>query len=261
MTTKSLLPSLLLLLLPVLGFSPAPKMPDFRLRTVVLDAGHGGKDPGTHGKKNKEKDVALSVVLKLGKLLKEKYPELKIIYTRKTDEFIELHERAAIANRNKADLFISIHCNSGPAHACGSETYAMGLHTSDGNLNVAKRENAVVLREDNYLKKYGGFDPSSPIAHIFFANVQNAYLDRSLSLAQKVENHFESLDGKNSRGVKQAGFLVLWKTAMPAVLIELGYLTHHKEEKTLANKEGQDKLAKSILKAISRYKDDAESGT
>jgi N-acetylmuramoyl-L-alanine amidase len=260
MPTKSFKTLLLFLFLPLAGLHPpAPALPDFRLRTIVLDAGHGGKDPGTHGKKAKEKDVALSVVLKLGKLLKEKYPDLKIIYTRKTDEFIELHERAAIANRNKADLFISIHCNSGPSHACGSETYAMGLHTSEGNLNVAKRENAVVLKEDNYLKKYGGFDPSSPMAHIFFANVQNAYLDRSLSFAQKVETHFESLEGKNSRGVKQAGFLVLWKTAMPAVLIELGYLSHSKEEKSLASKEGQDKLAKSILKAISKYKSEAES--
>jgi N-acetylmuramoyl-L-alanine amidase len=135
----------------------------------------------------------------------------------------------------------------------------MGLHTTDGTLNVAKRENAVVLKEDNYMKKYGGFDPSSPMAHIFFANVQNAYLDRSLSFAQKVETHFENLEGKNSRGVKQAGFLVLWKTAMPAVLIELGYLSHSKEEKSLASKDGQDRLAKSVLKAISKYKSEAES--
>jgi N-acetylmuramoyl-L-alanine amidase len=143
---------------------------------------------------------------------------------------------------------------------CGSETYAMGLHTSEGNLKVAKRENAVVLKEENYLQKYGGFDPSSPMAHIFFANVQNAYLDRSLSLAQKVEHQFVNQDGKKSRGVKQAGFIVLWKTAMPAVLIELGYLTHAKEEKVLHGKEGQDEAAKSILKAIGKYKDDLERG-
>lgn len=134
----------------------------------------------------------------MGKLLKAKYPDVKILYTRMTDNFIELHERAAIANRNNADLFISIHCNSGPAHVCGSETYAMGLHTSEGNLKVAKRENAVVLKEENYLQKYGGFDPSSPMAHIFFANVQNAYLDRSLSLAQKVEHQFVNQDGKKA---------------------------------------------------------------
>lgn len=261
MPTKSFIPFLFSGIFLLTASANAPLLPDFQLRTIVLDAGHGGKDPGTHGKKTKEKDVALAVVLKLGKLLKEKYPELKVIYTRKTDEFIELHERAAIANRNKADLFISIHCNSGPSHAIGSETYAMGLHTSEGNLNVAKRENAVVLKEDNYLKKYGGFDPASPMAHIFFANVQNAYIDRSLSLAGQIENHFEKIEEKNSRGVKQAGFLVLWKTAMPAVLIELGYLTHSKEEKMLSSSTGQEKMARSILKAISKYKNEAEGKT
>jgi N-acetylmuramoyl-L-alanine amidase len=124
----------------------------YRLKTIVLDAGHGGKDPGTHGKKTKEKDVVLSVVQKLGKLIKAWYPDIKVIYTRTTDKFIELNERSEIANRNNADLFISIHCNSGPAHICGSETYAMGLHTSDGNLRVAKRENAVILKDRNHLE-------------------------------------------------------------------------------------------------------------
>ncbi len=230
----------------------------YKIKTIVLDAGHGGKDPGTHGKKTNEKDVTLSVVLKLGKLIKAKYPDVKIIYTRMTDNFIELHERAEIANRNNADLFISIHCNSGPGHVSGSETYAMGLHTTDGNLRVAKRENAVVLKEDNYLKKYGGFDPNSPLAHIFFSNIQNAYIDRSLSFAQKVEQQFENIDGKNSRGVKQAGFIVLWKTSMPAVLIELGYLTHSKEEKILKSSDGQEVAAKGIFKAIVKYKEDLE---
>ena len=230
----------------------------YKIRTIVLDAGHGGKDPGTHGGKTKEKDVVLPVVLKVGKLLKARYPDLKVIYTRTTDNFIELHERAAVANRNDADLFISIHCNAGPKHICGSETYAMGLHTTEGNLKVAKRENAVVLKEENYLNKYNGFDPNSPLAHIFFANIQNAYLDKSLRFAQAVENQFEGLDGKSSRGVKQAGFIVLWKTSMPAVLIELGFLTHSGEEKKLRSEEGQTALAKSILKAISKYKDEVD---
>lgn len=237
----------------MMAFSPAKKG-KYSVKTIVLDAGHGGKDPGTHGKKTNEKDVVLPVALKLGKLIKAKYPDIKVIYTRMTDNFIELYERAEIANRNNADLFISIHCNSGPAHVCGSETYAMGLHTSEGNLKVAKRENAVILKEDNYLKKYGGFDPNSPLAHIFFSNIQNVYLERSLSLAQKIENQFESQEGKSSRGVKQAGFIVLWKTAMPSVLVELGYLTHSKEEKVLRSAEGQDMAAKSIFKAISQYK-------
>jgi N-acetylmuramoyl-L-alanine amidase len=230
----------------------------FQLKTIVLDAGHGGKDPGTHGKLTKEKDVTLSVVLKLGKLIKAKYPNMKVIYTRMTDTFIELHERAGIANRNNADLFISIHCNSAHAQAIGSETYAMGLHTTSGNLNVAKRENAVILKEENYLSKYGGFDPNSPLAHIFFANVQSVYLDRSLSFAQKVEREFEKIEGKSSRGVKQAGFIVLWKTAMPSVLIELGYLTHPKEEKSLKSEKGQNDCAAGIFKAIEGYKTEME---
>lgn len=227
----------------------------YKIRTIVLDAGHGGKDPGTHGGKTKEKDVALAVTLKLGKLLKAKYPDMKILYTRMTDNFVELHERAAIANRNNADLFISIHCNAGPKHVYGSETYAMGLHTSEGNLKVAKRENAVILKEDDYLKKYNGFDPNSPLAHIFFANIQTAYLERSLSFAHAVETQFASQEGKSSRGVKQAGFLVLWKTAMPAVLIELGYLSNAQEEKKLRSVDGQEILAKSIAKAVSKYKE------
>jgi N-acetylmuramoyl-L-alanine amidase len=134
----------------------------------------------------------------------------------------------------------------------------MGLHTSEGNLKVAKRENAVILKEENYLKKYDGFDPNSPLAHIFFANIQNAYLEQSLSFAQKVEQQFENLAGKQSRGVKQAGFLVLWKTAMPSVLIELGYLTHGKEEKVLGSEEGQEQAAKAILKAVGKFKQDLE---
>lgn len=230
----------------------------YKIRTIVLDAGHGGKDPGTHGGKTKEKDVVLAVTLKLGKLIKAKYPDVKVIYTRMTDNFIELHERAAMANRNNADLFISIHCNAGPKHVCGSETYAMGLHTSEGNLKVAKRENAVVLKEENYLSKYNGFNPNSPLAHIFFANIQSAYLDKSLQFAQSVENQFEGMDGKSSRGVKQAGFIVLWKTSMPAVLIELGYLTHSGEEKKLRSDDGQTELAKSILKAVGKYKSEVD---
>ena len=250
----------LLLLLGLFSFSVAAHSPGkgYRLRVIVLDAGHGGKDPGTHGKKAKEKDITLSVVLRLGKMIKNKYPGIKVLYTRMTDNFVELHERAAIANRNNADLFISVHCNSGPPHVCGSETYAMGLHTSEGNLSVAKRENAVIMKEENYLSRYEGFDPSSPMAHIFFANIQNAYLDRSLSLAQKIENNFENTEGKSSRGVKQAGFLVLWKTAMPAVLVELGYLTHSKEEKILHSEAGQEAAARSILKAIGHYKAELE---
>lgn len=230
----------------------------YKLRTIVIDAGHGGKDPGCLGAKSKEGEVTLKIALELGKTLNTYMPDVKVIYTRKTNNFVELHDRAGIANKNNADLFISIHCNAGPKHIYGSETYTMGLHTSKGNLEVAKRENDVVLQEDNYLQKYEGFDPKSPLAHIFFAQMQNAHLASSLILAEKIENQFKKRVGRNSRGVKQAGFLVLWRTAMPSVLIETGYLTNRDEEKFLNNELGQVYLASGIYRAIRDYREEME---
>lgn len=230
----------------------------YKVETIVLDAGHGGKDPGTHGKTTKEKDLALDMVKELGSILKANMPGVKIIYTRKTDVFVELHERAEIANRNHADLFISIHCNSGHKSVFGTETYVMGLHTSDQHLQVAKRENAVILQEDNYLDKYDGFNPKSPLAHVYFSNFQNAHQANSLSLAEKIEKQFETKVGRQSRGVKQAGFLVLWRTAMPSVLVESGYLTHKKDENYLATKEGREYMASAIYRAVKEYKKEIE---
>lgn len=229
-----------------------------KVMVIVLDAGHGGKDPGCISKSAKEKVVTLDVVKKLGKMIKDSLSNVKIVYTRDSDTFIELHERAKIANRNKADIFISIHCNHNKnASAHGSETYVMGMHKSEGNLEVAKRENSVILYEDNYEKQedYEGFDPNSPEAHIIFSFYQNAFLDQSLVLASNIEENL-SMRGKvnKSRGVKQAGFLVLWKTAMPAVLIETGFLSNAAEREYLNSDKGRKEVATSIFKALKDYK-------
>ncbi len=230
----------------------------FTIKTIVIDAGHGGHDSGCLGSYAKEKDVTLSIALKIGKLIEEKYPNVKVIYTRKTDKFIELHERAEIANRNNADLFISIHCNANSNKAAyGTESWVMGLHKSDANLDVAKRENSVILLENNYAQNYDGFDPNSPESYIMFSLNQNAYLNQSLNVASKVEDEFKR-DGRTSRGVKQAGYLVLWRTTMPALLIEAGFLTNAKEEKYMASIDGQDKIARSIFDAVSNYKNELE---
>ncbi len=224
------------------------------LRTIVIDPGHGGHDSGCHGAGAYEKNVALAVSLKLGKLIEANFPDVKVIFTRKTDVFVELYRRAQIANENKADLFICIHCNSGPKTAFGAETFVMGLHKSTDNLNVAKRENAVILQEDNYQKKYDGFDPNSPEANIIFSLYQNAFLDQSLYFADRLQHEFKTYGARHNRGVKQAGFLVLYRTTMPSVLIETGFLTNGEEEKYLKSAAGQQKIANSILKALDTYK-------
>jgi N-acetylmuramoyl-L-alanine amidase len=230
------------------------------VRTICLDAGHGGKDPGCMGSKGtQEGKVTLKIILEVGRLLKEYFPELKVIYTRDTDEFIELNERANIANRNKADLFISVHCNSAPNKgAFGTETYTMGLHKTDGNLNVAKRENSVILQEKDYQTAYNGFDPSSPLAHIMMANYQSAFMASSVRFASKIENQFSKVYNRKSFGVKQAGFLVIWRTAMPSVLIESGFLTNPEEEEYLNSEYGQAEVAEGIVRAFKQYKDEIE---
>ena len=230
----------------------------YKLRTIVIDAGHGGKDPGCSGKRNEEADIALGVALELGQILKKYMPDVKVIYTRSTDKFVELHERAKIANRNNADLFISIHCNSGPASAYGTETYIMGLHTSKGNLEVAKRENAVILEERDHITNYDGFNPNSNEAHIIMAQYQSAFQNASLDLAVKIEAQFKERVMRKSRGVKQAGLLVLWKTAMPSVLVEVGFLTNSKEEDYLSKKGNRELVASGIYRAIKSYKKELE---
>lgn len=223
-----------------------------------MDAGHGGHDTGCRGTSSYEKNVTLSIVLKLGALIKKTYPEINIIYTRQTDTFIELYERANIANKANADLFISVHCNASKStSAFGTETWLMGLHKSGGNLEVSKRENDVIMLEDNYKENYDGFDPNSPEGYIILSMNQNAHIDQSINLASKVEDEFVK-DGRQTRGVKQAGFLVLWRTTMPSILIESGFLTNRDEEKYLNAPAGQDEIAHSILKAIALYKAEIE---
>lgn len=221
---------------------------------VVLDAGHGGKDAGAIGYslKLKEKNVNLKTVLKLGKLL-EKEENVKVIYTRKKDVFIPLDERAQIANRAKADLFISIHTNSAQSRSAkGTETYTVG--SSSANLEVAKRENAVMLYEEDYKTRYQGFDPNSSESYIMFDFLQSKYLEQSIGLASKIEKQFVANCNRHSRGVKQAGFWVLKQAAMPAVLVELGYISNAEEERHLSQDESLDKFAKSLYRAFLSYK-------
>ncbi|MEI6697099.1 MAG: N-acetylmuramoyl-L-alanine amidase [Bacteroidota bacterium] len=226
-----------------------------KINLVVIDAGHGGHDPGAIGSKLKEKDVVLALALKLGKLIESNFSDVKVIYTRKTDEFIELYRRAKIANENHADLFISLHCNSTKSkESYGTETWVMGLHKSQSNLDVAKKENASILLEDNYSASYDGFNPNSPEANIIFSLFQNAYLDQSLDLAAKVQKHFRNNMKSLDRGVKQAGFLVLYKTTMPAILIENGFVSNLKEEELLATEKGKNEIAHSIFDAFKEYK-------
>jgi N-acetylmuramoyl-L-alanine amidase len=236
--------------------------PPKKVSKVVIDAGHGGKDSGAKGKLYREKDITLSVALKLGQYIEQNLPDVKVIYTRKTDVFIPLFERAEIANKNQADLFISIHCNSVPGkktYIKGTETFVMGLHTAEENLEVAKRENEVVLLEDNYKTKYGGFDPNAPESHIILSMFQNVFIDRSILFAEKIESQFKNKANRASRGVKQAGFVVLKATSMPSVLVELGFLSNPEEEIYMKSEEGQNILASAIYRAFKEYKLQIES--
>lgn len=255
------LPVAAILLTLSLGISiSADAQQTYKVRKVVLDAGHGGKDPGCHGNHTREKEVALAITLELGKRIEASFSDVDVIYTRETDKFIALNERAAIANRNKADLFISIHCNYIGARnrATGTETYVLGLHRAEDNLDVAKRENSSILLEENFEKTYDGFDPYSAEGHIILSMFQNAHLQQSITLANSVESAFKKLSHLPSRGVKQAGFLVLRETTMPSVLIETGFLSTDKDENFLMKKENQDKVADAIFKAFSNYKREVE---
>ena len=225
-----------------------------KMLTIVIDAGHGGKDPGARGATIDEKVINLSVALKLGKLISDNHKDVKVIYTRKTDVFIELGERANIANRNHADLFISIHANAVQRRsASGTETFTLGLDKSNENLEVAKRENSVITLEENYLQKYNGFDPNSAESYIVFQLIQNAHMDQSINLASDIQKAFSEAK-RGDRGVKQAPFLVLVQTSMPSVLIELGFISNREEERYLKSANGQNTLVKSIYGAFAKYK-------
>jgi len=225
--------------------------------TVVLDAGHGGSDPGNLGTgryKKREKDIALDVTLKVGKILSEKFKDIKVLYTRTKDTYPDLWKRAKIANESNADLFVSIHCNAFSNNAYGTETFVLGVHRNKTNLEVAKRENDVILLEKDHEKHYS-YDPNSPESIIGLTLMQEEYLDKSIELAQLVENSFVANAHRKSRGVKQAGLIVLHQTYMPSVLVELGFLTNKKEEDFLNSKNGQLKTAQAIVSAIKKYKD------
>ncbi len=229
------------------------------LNKVVIDAGHGGKDPGTVGRRTQEKYVALSVALKVGTLIQRNFRDVEVIYTRDRDRFIELHERAAIANRNQADLFISIHANANNVKTLrGAETYIMGLHRSQANLEIAKLENAAILLETDYSSKYEGFDPNSDESYITFSLYQNSNLESSSRFASEIQNQMKERVGLNDRGVRQAGFLVLYKTTMPSVLVEVGYLSNIDEENFLISEKGQDYIASAIFRAFRTYKNEVD---
>ena len=223
--------------------------------TVVIDAGHGGKDPGARGANVNEKEINLAVALKLGRLIENNAEDVRVIYTRKTDRFIELDERANIANRNKADLFVSIHTNAVKRGSTvqGTETYTLGLARSEENLEVAMSENSAILLEDNYQQRYEGFDPNSSESYIIFEFMQNKHMEQSISLASEIQKSFGACK-RVDRGVRQAGFLVLRKTSMPSVLVELGYISNRQEEQFMRTAAGQNKLAEALYDAFCKYK-------
>jgi N-acetylmuramoyl-L-alanine amidase len=264
--------------------------PKRKVRIIVIDAGHGGKDPGCAGVSCKEKEVALSVALKLGKLIEENIKDVKVIFTRKTDVFVELEDRAKIANDNNADLFISIHCNAaGKAvmvkdkktgkmrpktfrnskgktivvetanpEPFGSETYVMGLKNEEGKMKVAQRENSAMLLEDNYETKYQGFDPNSEESYIIMSNYTSSYVIQSAGLAMKIQEQYSKKAGRVDKGVHRQSIWVLWRTSMPSVLTEIGYLTNPNEEKFLGSDKGQSYLAACLFRALRKYKDEQE---
>ncbi len=260
------------------------------IKIIVIDAGHGGKDPGCNGVHSKEKDISLSVALKLGKLIEANMKDVKVIYTRTTDIFVDLEERAQIANKAKADLFISIHCNAAgkvvmykdpktgkkkvkmrkntkgklvPVETTnpipfGSETYVMGLKNEEGKMKVATRENSVIYLEDDYQTKYEGFDPDSEESYIIMSNYTSAYVIQSANLALKIQEEYKSKAGRVDKGVHRQSIWVLWRTAMPSILTEIGYLTNPLEEEFLASGKGQDYISKAIYRGLRKYKDEVE---
>jgi N-acetylmuramoyl-L-alanine amidase len=234
-----------------------------KLQTIVIDPGHGGKDPGTMGTKRYtkyEKDIALSVSLTLGEYISKSFPSLNVLYTRNNDVFLELNERTEIANNAKADLFISVHCDGFTnSEASGASVFVMGMSKLKANLDVAMRENSAIYLEDNYQQKYDGFDPKSIESYIVFNLMQNTNLEQSLQLAEEIDLEFSTKANRKSRGVKQAPFYVISRTNMPSVLIECGFLTNPREEDFLQSDIGKDYIASAIFRAFRSYKEDVEN--
>lgn len=247
------------LLLTIAPFQDIFAQKGSKIKTIVIDAGHGGRDPGAMGKNSKEKNIVLDVALKTGTYIRQNLPDVKVVFTRSKDEFIELHRRAAIANENNADLFISIHCNaSTDPKVYGAETFVMGEHKTQANLEVAKLENAAILLEENASEEYGDFDPNSTAAYIALSLFQSDNKQQSIKLAQQVQEQFTKRVGRKDRSVQQAGFLVLYKTAMPSILVELGFITNPVEEAFLLSEEGRVYMASAIYRSFREYKQQYE---
>jgi N-acetylmuramoyl-L-alanine amidase len=231
-----------------------------KYRVIVIDAGHGGKDPGALGSRSREKDVTLAIALKTGEYIQQNIKNVTVIYTRKDDSTVDLRDRPKIANKANADLFISIHANwASSRNVKGAETYIMGQAKDQANLEVAMNENAVMLREDDHSTKYEGFDPKSSESYIMFSLTQKVFQEQSTDLATKIQRQFRERVNRNDRDVKQAGFWVLYNTKMPSVLVETGFITNPDEEKYLNSKEGQDYLASSIFRACRDYLNEIDS--
>ena len=229
------------------------------IHTVVIDAGHGGRDPGAVGKNAKEKDIALAIALKTGSYIEENIPDVKVIYTRKKDVFPTLMERAEIANEAEADLFISIHVNAVPRPSVrGTLTLVLGQHRADENFNVAVRENSVILLEEDYETRYEGFDPKSTESHIMFSLMQKTYFKQSIEFGDFVQDQFRERAGRRDLGVREQGLLVLAQTSMPAVMVETGFITNPEEEKFLMSKYGQEIIASAIYRGFKEYKEEID---
>jgi N-acetylmuramoyl-L-alanine amidase len=244
---------LLFATIPIISFSADP-IKNEKNWVIVIDAGHGGKDPGALGAMSREKDINLAIALKTGEYIERNIKNATVIYTRKNDSTVELIDRPKIANKANADLFISIHTNSTNSRVVkGAETWIMGIAKDQANLEVAMKENSVMLREDDYSTKYEGFDPKSSESYIMFSLTQKVFQEQSTDLATKIQQQFRERVNRNDRDVKQAGFWVLYNTKMPSVLVETGFITNPSEEKYLNSKEGQDYLASSIYNACREY--------
>lgn len=253
---------IILMLMPSMDQQQIVKRKLDKVKVIVIDPGHGGVDPGCNGAGEIwEKEVTLAIGLKVGKLVEDSLKDVKVLFTRKTDKTLKLWERPNFANKYEADLFISIHCNANDnTKANGSETYFMGLHKTEGNLEVSKRENSVIKYESDYKDnaRYGGFDPESPEGYIIFSMLQNAFLKQSFKFSTMVEEETNKKSKIHTKGVNQAGFLVLWKTAMPSVLIETGFLTNGADRSYLKSEEGQQIISEGIFRAIKNYKSQLE---
>jgi N-acetylmuramoyl-L-alanine amidase len=260
MKAKVLVILLIVLVLPILVIGQTPT--GYNVKRVIIDAGHGGKDPGAIGTgrhTDTEADVALAVSLQVRDYILQYYDSVEVIMTRDSDNFVELRERTKIANEAKADLFISIHCNTnGNTSASGAETYVIGMHKTKSNMEVAKRENQVIYLEEDYEENYAGFDPNSPESMIALTMMQSQYLDQSILFANKVQQQFQNRVGRKNRGVKQAGYWVISYTLMPSVLIELGFISNHGEEDFLNSDKGQVYMASAIYRAFKEYKTELE---